>query len=390
MKTLHLTAIISVVTIFAFVMFLVIQSQHPRESGIYQYEIHEPYALTDKYHETITLQNKTFFVYDITKSLNTSNSTETEWYGIKFSLPHGSQSSTTSGGGIFESYVTFPNETVPYRLAIGQFSSSGAVHYDYTTVLSTHTDPQAGITLHNETVGLLVNWPEVHSDLAIIGLNETYRTGQLIDFQIEAKGFDYFNGAETPVLWIEKPNGCLVWSLMDKNGLTLCCVPELVNYDRMFNLTNLGGPITIDKPGSYNLVVSYNNQKIQKQFSVILPETSTIFDETIAPMSANVINTNFTINYGITGNNKILDANMDTQSKSLILSLETTSNGTLTVSVPRALLDSKENNQDTQFIVLVDGQEVKYTETTSLTARTLTIPFELGVEKIEIIATQRI
>ncbi|MHB8602319.1 MAG: hypothetical protein ACYC6W_02840 [Nitrosotalea sp.] len=110
----------------------------------------------------------------------------------------------------------------------------------------------------------------------------------------------------------------------------------------------------------------------------------------VPPNSIKVTNTNFTINYGIAGNGTILDAKMDAQSTSLILSVNTTSNGTLTVSIPRALLDSKENNQDTQFIVLVDGQEVKYTETTSMIVRTLTIPFESGSEKIQIIATQRI
>ncbi len=101
-----------------------------------------------------------------------------------------------------------------------------------------------------------------------------------------------------------------------------------------------------------------------------------------------VINTNFTINYNLTGNNKLLDANMSKQSNSLILSLGTTSNGTLTVSIPRTLLDSKSaySNQDTQFIILVDKQEVKYIETTSIDARTLTIPFELGAKKIEITA----
>jgi len=113
-------------------------------------------------------------------------------------------------------------------------------------------------------------------------------------------------------------------------------------------------------------------------------------NNTVLSNSIKVTNTNFTINYSIAGKGTILDAKMDARSTSLILSLNMTSNGTLTVSIPRELLDSKENNQDTQFIVLVDGQEVKYVETTSMIVRTPTIPFESGSEKIQIIATQRI
>lgn len=109
----------------------------------------------------------------------------------------------------------------------------------------------------------------------------------------------------------------------------------------------------------------------------------------ILPNMIKVQNTNFTINYDITGNNKLIDANMDSQSKSLILSLQSTNNGTLSVSIPRALLDSN-LYPDTHFIVLVDKKEVNFTETVSLTARTLIIPFEYGAETMEIIAPQRI
>ena len=109
----------------------------------------------------------------------------------------------------------------------------------------------------------------------------------------------------------------------------------------------------------------------------------------ILPNMIKVQNTNFTINYDITGNNKLIDANMYAQKTSLVLSLHTSSNGTLSVSIPRVLLDSN-LYPDTHFIVLVDKKEVNFTETVSLTARTLVIPFEYGAETMEIIAPQRI
>lgn len=121
-------------------------------------------------------------------------------------------------------------------------------------------------------------------------------------------------------------------------------------------------------------------------------DNTSISDTGIHPFSINVTNTNFTLNYNVSGNNKLLDANMDSHTESLVLSMYASSNGTLSISIPRALLDSKSpySNQDTKFIILIDKQEVKYTETTSITARILTIPFELGAKKIEITAPMNI
>ncbi|CUR51392.1 exported protein of unknown function [Nitrosotalea devaniterrae] len=108
--------------------------------------------------------------------------------------------------------------------------------------------------------------------------------------------------------------------------------------------------------------------------------------------SITIPNTNFSINYDITGNGKILDAKMDAQSKSLILSLETTSNGTLTVSLPRALLDIKKNDRGMgQFYMLADGRETSFKEIhTTPTDRIFSIPFQNGTKNIEIIATELI
>ncbi len=108
--------------------------------------------------------------------------------------------------------------------------------------------------------------------------------------------------------------------------------------------------------------------------------------------STKIGGTDFTLNYDIAGNGKILDANMDTQSKSLILSLKTSSNGTLTVSIPKALLDAKKNDRGMGgFIMLKDGQETSFTQIRDMmTERTFSIPFTNGTQKIDIIAYQLI
>lgn len=105
------------------------------------------------------------------------------------------------------------------------------------------------------------------------------------------------------------------------------------------------------------------------------------------PISYFVKTDGFIIPYDLVGGN-MLGAKSDVQNKSVIFSVHTTSSGVLYVVIPRALLDSKSaySNQDTKFIILVDKHEVKYTETTSITNRTLSIPFDLGAKEIEITA----
>jgi predicted secreted protein with PEFG-CTERM motif len=99
--------------------------------------------------------------------------------------------------------------------------------------------------------------------------------------------------------------------------------------------------------------------------------------------------TDFSVSYSIT-NGKVLGIKADTQAKSLIVSIETTGDGQLTITLPRALIDAKLPDQttDDQFFVINDGEEVDFTETKTTTDRTLTIPFTDGTSEIEIIGTQ--
>jgi len=97
--------------------------------------------------------------------------------------------------------------------------------------------------------------------------------------------------------------------------------------------------------------------------------------------------TDFSVSYSIT-NGKVLGIKADVPSKSLLVSIQTTGDGSLTIVLPRGLIDAKINNQtDDQFFVLNDGQQADFTETKTTTDRTLTIPFTDGTEQIEIIGT---
>lgn len=97
-----------------------------------------------------------------------------------------------------------------------------------------------------------------------------------------------------------------------------------------------------------------------------------------------VINTDFSIKYVITGG-KVLGSKTDPEVKGLIIPIETTSDGKLTVTIPKALLDARIGDVDYErLFVIVDGEETFYDETETNRDRTLTIPFIYGNQEIEI------
>ena len=86
--------------------------------------------------------------------------------------------------------------------------------------------------------------------------------------------------------------------------------------------------------------------------------------------------------YQITGG-KILKIIPDVENTSLIIQIETFSDGELTITLPKEVIDTNEGS----FFVLVDDEEsVYYSEETS-DSRTLIIPFYNGSDVIEIIGT---
>ena len=87
------------------------------------------------------------------------------------------------------------------------------------------------------------------------------------------------------------------------------------------------------------------------------------------------VNVNYTINGG-----KIISIIPDLDETSLIITMETTSDGELIITLPKDVIDGI-------FFVLVDGEETMYTEEGNDNYSTLIIPFYNGTEEIEIIGT---
>jgi len=92
------------------------------------------------------------------------------------------------------------------------------------------------------------------------------------------------------------------------------------------------------------------------------------------------------ISYSVSGAT-LVGASIDSQSKSLSVNIDTTNDGSITIEIPRSVLDAKSNGMDEAFIILIDGQETEYSETTTSSSRTITMSFSDGSEIIEVVGT---
>ena len=115
-------------------------------------------------------------------------------------------------------------------------------------------------------------------------------------------------------------------------------------------------------------------------------EDSVIVDSVVTATSVTVQDSTDLISYEIT-DGKLLNVIPDLDAVSLLIYIETTDAGSITLTIPRSVLDASINDGDDEFFVLVDGEEVDFEEIRTSDDRTLTIDFLAGTEQIEIIGT---
>jgi predicted secreted protein with PEFG-CTERM motif len=115
-------------------------------------------------------------------------------------------------------------------------------------------------------------------------------------------------------------------------------------------------------------------------------DDTTIVDSVVTATTVTVQDSIDLISYEIT-NAKLLNIIPDLDAVSLLIFIETTDEGSITLTIPRSVLDASINGGDDEFFVLVDGEEVDFEEITTSVDRTLTIDFLAGTEQIEIIGT---
>ena len=149
------------------------------------------------------------------------------------------------------------------------------------------------------------------------------------------------------------------------------------------------------KDGTYTIITSYySTEKAITQFEYggmvsagvkdVAPEVSMNEDEN-EELSENIMLEDHKLGYELTGG-KIIRIIPDFEMKSLIIEIETYSDGELRITLPKDVIDTDDPEG---FFVLVDGMETNH-EATEITDRaqwSFIIPFSHGSEEIEIIGT---
>ena len=233
----------------------------------------------------------------------------------------------------------------------------------------------------------------------ILNIDKTsYLEGETISISGEIKNMIASNQIS---LIIQSPNGNLV--ALDQ---------MTVGSDKQFSTEiKLGGKL-MKQEGTYTIKVQYGEQSITTSFEFggvtdmpeneleetivedtvedtvedIVMEDPVIMDSIVTATTLTIQDSTDLISYEIT-NGKITNVIPDLDAVSLLLYIQATDDGSITLTIPRTILDASINDGDDEFFVLVDGEEVYFEEITTSTDRTLTIEFLAGAEQIEIIGT---
>ena len=218
----------------------------------------------------------------------------------------------------------------------------------------------------------------------------SYTDGEIISISGEIKNM----AAGTQLsLIIQAPNGNLV--ALDQ---------ITVGADKQFSTEiKLGGKL-MKTEGTYTIKVQYGDESVTTtfEFGGIAGAVSNemeksdandttvgepvIVDSIVTATTITVQKSTDLVGYEIT-NGKLINVIPDTDAKSLLIDIEALEDGSITLTIPRSVLDATVNDEDDEFFVLVDGEEVDFEEITTSTDRTITIEFFAGSEQIEIIGT---
>jgi predicted secreted protein with PEFG-CTERM motif len=168
-----------------------------------------------------------------------------------------------------------------------------------------------------------------------------------------------------------------------------------VNQLTLDNNGNFQDKINTSSPlwssgGTYTISVQAGAQQgllsTTTQFS--LPSGGGETSCTPQQLSATVGSELYCIDYSIDGGT-VSGVTLNTASKTLAVQMQADSDGQITLNIPRSVLDAKSGTTDSVFVVMIDGEQVQQlTESSTNDTRNITIPFQAGSEKIEIIGTQ--
>ena len=159
-----------------------------------------------------------------------------------------------------------------------------------------------------------------------------------------------------------------------------------VAEDKSYSHTVIAeGPLW-SKAGEYTVRVSYGEGNIAETQFNFSPKSDVSETSTFEVDAGD--NGTFDVEYSIKGGT-VKNMLIDEDIFALIVVIDSTDEGSITLEIPRYALDAKkQDGADDIFIIIIDGIEAPYQETiTDSNSRVITINFEQGDSDIEIIGT---
>jgi len=231
------------------------------------------------------------------------------------------------------------------------------------------------------SIGMTPTFGDIQSSIVITTDKASYSEGEIILVTGEVQSL---YGVPVSII-VKAPNGNLV------------SIAQIdVGADKKFSTEITAGGALMKVEGTYTITVQYGNvnrtaetsfefggvMEDQTSGDQITEQESIVTDTTISVQGSVDL-----VRYEITGG-KLLSIMTDVDANSLIILIDATDDGSLTITIPRSVLDALlGDGSDDDFFVLVDGEEVDFDEIISSTDRILTIEFLAGAEEIEIIGT---
>jgi len=180
--------------------------------------------------------------------------------------------------------------------------------------------------------------------------------------------------------------------VISANGNRVTIEQFEVNSDKTYSIQIVAGGALWKSEGTYTIKVLYGglNRTAETTFEYSSSGIGTPSTTTPSTPGPSMSVEDNDVEFSITGGSVKSIAIDDSVEPpiSIIIMIDTTSDGEIMITLPRALIDAKyDNGDDDEFFVLIDGEEVNFDETTTASDRTLTISFLDGDETIEIIGT---
>ena len=237
-------------------------------------------------------------------------------------------------------------------------------------------------------IGLTPVFGQIQSSIMVTTDKSMYSEGDMIIVTGEVR--DLYSGTPVSVI-VKAPNGNLV------------SIAQIsVGADKKFSTEIAAGGALMKTEGTYTITVQYGTENRSATTSFEFGGStssgtgssgtgssgtgSSGTGSIITDTTVSVEGSSDLIGYEISGG-KLLSIMPDVDANSLIISIEATSDGSMTLTIPRSVMDAIHDGEDDEFFVLIDGEEVDFDESITSNDRTLTIEFPAGAEMIEIIGT---